>query len=327
MWKAVACFVLVLSSVWGRVAGSYDNYFALEADYVLLRRANSHNKHLVSAAGVFTGTLGCDKLEGKAFIETKDLIHDMGFNSGFSAAVKAFPSIWSTWELRYTGGFNWKGQKNKSCPGNLNLDGSLAFETVDYQFADRVKSRLRSDMYTPEFNFWRHMTPRYLDHFSVSWMAGLRYFRIDEKLKLFFTKNNQTSRYRLKTDDKSFGLQLGGMLEYNPYHFLTWGVAVKVGGLYNRGRVQTLMEDEGNTVTIRDQDRSGSNFAYMAQIYPYLEIRPTRHFFFNINYQVLYVGNVVTADRNVRFHGTHSIFNHHGHILYHGFTGGLQFNF
>ena len=336
MWKVLALF-LAANAAFGAVRGAYHNHFAIELDYVLLTRTNSHNKHLVSAAGgpeglpAYLEPPSCAKEKGKELIESKELINDMNFDTGFSAALKAFQSIWVTWELRYTGGFAWKGKKTRHCLRNLNLDGALAFETEDYNFADRVKAVLNSDMSTIELNFWRHVSPRYTDHFSVSWLAGLRYFDIDEKINLFFTKVrptfNHNSRYRLKTENNSFGLQLGGDIEYNPYHFLTWGLAVKVGGLFNRGKQKTLMRDENNTVIIRDHDRSGSNFAYMAQIYPFIELRPTKHFFFIVNYQFLYVGNMVTADRNLRFHGSGSLLDHEGHVIYHGFTGGIQFNF
>lgn len=339
MRKAIIAVIGLLSvsaSCFGAVKGAYHNHFAAEIDYILIRRANSHNKHLVAAAG---GPVTvhpsfeppeCAKERGKAMIETKDLIHDMHFNSGISGAIKVFPSIWSTWEARYTGGLAWKGQKTRNCLENLDIDGDYAMHAFDYRFASRVKSTYRSKMYTLELNYWNHVTPRYTDHFSVSWMAGLRYFDIDEKIKMYFTKTFPrlaTSRYRTRTDNTAFGLQIGGSFEYNPYHFLTWGFVGKIGGLFNRDKQKTLMLDRNNTVVFRDIDRSGSNFAYMGQFFPFIELRPSKHFFVEINYQVLYVGNFATADRNVRFHGSGSVLDHEGHIIYHGLTGGVQFNF
>ena len=124
-----------------------------------------------------------------------------------------------------------------------------------------------------------HVTPRYTDHFSVSGIIGLRYFDIDEKIKMYFTKPfdeiPQTSRYRIR-DRKhlTFGLQLGGDIECNPYQFLTWGLVVKGGGLFNRDRQRTLMLDKGNTIVHRNIDKSGFNFAYFAQVFPFIELRP-----------------------------------------------------
>ena len=325
------------ASTYGAVQGAYYQHFSIELDYVLMRRANSQNKHLVAAAGGPQGIpiewtpVDCRKEEGKPMIESKDLVHDMHFNSGFSVATKIYPSIYSTWEARYLGGFAWSGQKTRNCPKNLNIDGNITQFTYDYNYASRVKAVYLSKMYTYELNYWHHVTPRYTDHFSVSWILGLRYFDIDEKLKMYFTKPfdeiPQTSRYRVRTENTSFGLQLGGDLEYNPYHFLTWGLVVKGGGLFNRDKQRTLMLDKGNAIVHRDIDKSGSNFAYFAQVFPFIELRPTKHFFFLFNYQVIYVGAIATASGNLTFHGTGDILDHGGHIIYHGATGAIQFNF
>ena len=333
LFLRVVCLLGVTAAAFGEVRGAYKNHFAIEGDYVLLRRANSHNKHLVSAAGGpinFPSHLvppECAKEVGKPLIETKDLIHDMYFDSGFSLALKIFQSIKTTWEARYLGGLSWQGKKTRNCLENLNLDGTVSHHTRDYQFASRVKTLYDSSLYTWELNFWRHITPRYTNHFSVSWLAGFRMFDIDEKIKLYFHKEDRTSRYRVKTANDSFGLQLGGDIEYNPYSFLTWGLVVKVGGMFNRDKQKTKMFDDNNTIEIRDIDRSGSNFSYMAEVYPFIELRPTKHFFFNINYRIIYVGAVATADRNIVLHDSGSILDHNGHIIYHGLTGGIQFNF
>jgi len=342
MKKTFLYLLLIVGSLtqgYSAVRGAYHQYFSLEGDYVVLRRANSSNKHLVSAASgpIFTPIYAtppqCRKEVGKPMLETKDLINDMHFNSGFSVAAKIYPSIYSTWEARYLGGFAWHGKKMRNCPENLNLDGILAEQTVDYQNATRAKAVYLSKMYTYELNHYYHITPRHTDHFSISWIVGLRYFNIDEKLKMYFTNTianpimAQTSRYRVRTENTSFGLQTGGIIEYNPYHFLTWGLVTKVGGLFNRDKQRTLMLDNNNTDVIRDYDRSGSNFAYMAHVYPFIELRPTKHFFFYINYQMLYIGAIATAEKNLQFHGEGNLLDHGGHIIYHGATGGIQFNF
>ncbi len=323
----------VASTTFGAVRGAYNNHIAFEGDYVLMERANSHNKHLVAAAGdpltlpVSVEPPECAKERGKTLIQTRDLVHDMNFDTAFSLAIKIFPTLKSTWEARYLGDLAWRGQKKRSCPENLNLDGNIADQTWDYQFANHAKAIYDSNMYTYQLNYWHHMTPRYTDHFSVSWLAGFRMFNIDEKIKIYFRKERRTSRYRVRTINDIYGLQLGGTIEYNPFHFLTWGVVIKVGGMFNRDKGKTKMFDNNNIVEIRDIDQSNSNFAYMAEIYPFIELRPTKHFFFNVNYRALYVGEIATADRNIVFHGSGSDLNHSGHILYHGLTGGIQLNF
>ncbi|MDN3508604.1 MAG: hypothetical protein P0S93_01005 [Candidatus Neptunochlamydia sp.] len=330
MFLRVVCLLGIASSAFGAVRGAYYNHFAVEGNYVLLRRANSHNKHLVSAAGgsinfpTLLAPIECSKEPGKPMIESKDLIHDMYFDSGFSLGLKVFQDIKTTWEVRYLGGLSWQGKKTRNCLENLNLDGTVRYGTRDYEYASRVKALYNSNMHSWQLNFWRDITPRYTDYFSISWLTGFRMFDIDEKIKLQFHKDHRTSRYQVKTENKSFGLQLGGDIEYNPYYFLTWGLVVKVGGMFNRDK---QVYDDNNTIEIHGIDRSGSNFSYMAEIYPFIELRPTKHFFFNINYRVIYVGAIATADRNIILHGSGSILDHGGDVIYHGLTGGMQFNF
>ncbi|NGX51029.1 MAG: hypothetical protein K1060chlam2_00886 [Chlamydiae bacterium] len=333
---ALLGIVSLYATCYGEVRGAYFTHFAVELDYLYLKRDNSHNRHLAVAAGgpvnfpSSTQPSKCAKEEGKSLIDTRELIRDMDYNSGVSGAIKIFPSIKSTWEARYTGGFTWRGEETVNCVENLNIDGRYAFQTQDYNFANRVKAIYDSDLYTLELNYHRHVTPRYTDHFAVSWLLGLRYFKIDEKIKLYFTKTFptlKTSRYRTRTENRTVGLQFGGCFEYNPYHFLTWGFVAKVAGLYGREEQHTLMGDQNNTLIFRNIHGRGSTFAYMGQFYPFIELRPSKHFFFIVNYQVLYIGNIATAPRNVRFHGSRSHLDQEGHILYHGVTGGIQFNF
>ncbi|MCB1116703.1 MAG: hypothetical protein KDK71_09565, partial [Chlamydiia bacterium] len=211
----IVFFLGVCGTVFGAVRGAYPIHFALEGDYILLRRRNSHNKHLAAAAGgpihypISAMEPNCAKEVGKPFIETRDLVHDMNYNGGFAVALKIFPSIYSTWEARYIGGLAWTGQQTKSCLENINLDGNIADRTRDYLYASRVKAVYDSDLYSYELNYYRHITPRYTDHFSVSWLIGARAFSIDEKIKMHFHNADRTSRYRAKTYNDSYGLQLG----------------------------------------------------------------------------------------------------------------------
>jgi len=304
---------------YGEEKGAYTNYFAVELDYILFSRANSGNEPLVTESPLNNPVIG-----------TKALVHDMGFTSGLTGAIKLFQNVHATWEGRYTGGFAWKGTKLRDSMGNLNIAGPFATETQDYNSASHVKSIFNSNMHTIEFSYIRHVTPRYSDYFSASWLAGLRYLEINEKIKLYFTETAsgvQTSRYRTRTANRGWGVQLGGNLEYNPYSFLTWGLMVKTAGLYSREKQRTQMLDQNNSLVFRDVHVSRSVFTYLGQFYPYIEFRPYKWLFLHLNYQVLYVGNVALAARNVKFKGSLNHLDHKGHIVYHGTTAGIQLNF
>lgn len=333
MFLKIVCLLGIAASAFSAIRSAYHSHFALEGDYVFLKRENSFNRHLAVAAGGpihFPASLQppeCAKEVGKSLLSTKDLVHDMNFDSGFSLALKIFQSLKTTWEVRYLGGLAWEGKKSLRCLENLDLPGPIRHKTRDFSFANEVRALYDSNMYSWQGNFWRHITPRYTDQFSVSWLAGFRMFNIGEEIKLYFYKDDRSSRYRIKTEDQAFGLQLGGDIEYNPYPFLTWGLVAKIGGMFNRAKQKTNLFDDNNTIKIQGVDRGGSNFSYMGEVYPFIELRPTKHFFFHINYRVIYIGAIATADRNISLHGSGSVLDHDGYIIYHGLTGGMQFNF
>jgi len=313
--------------------GAYHHHFALEGEYLLWRRAKSLSKPLAKAAGGPISTnpspipSECAKEVGKPLLRSSQLVHDMHFDAGVRVSAKLFYSIYSTWALTYTGGFHWKGEEKRHCPENLDLPGTLGQTSVDYHYADRVQGVYNSDFYTIDLSYFYHMTPRYADYFSVSWMIGLRFLDLDEKLKLYYTKGNDTSRYRVKTFNRALGPFFGGVFECNPYRFLTWGLAGNVGGLFNRGKQDTLMLDQNDTEVVRDYNPSGSNFAYFAHLYPYFELRPVKFFTFRFGYEMLYIGRMALADHQLNFNATGNHLNHDGNVIYHGLFAGIQFNF
>ena len=315
------------------VRGAHDHKFAVEGDFLLWRRAKTRSKSLAKAAAgpiTFNPVLEppkCAKEFGKTLLHSRQLVNDMHFEPGARISAKLFYDIHSTWVLSYTGFLNWEGNKKLHCPENLDLPGPLGQNSVDYHYASRVEAIYLSDFYTVDLTYWRHVTPRYTDHFSVSWMIGLRFIDIEEKLKLYFTRSRRTSSYRVKTYDRAFGPFFGGDIEYNPYYFLTWGLAGNIGGLFNRGKQDTLMRDRDNTVVVRDFTPSGSNFAYFVHIYPFVEYRFVKFFTFRVGYDMLYIGRVVLADHQFIFEGSGKRLEHEGTVIYHGLFAGIQFNF
>lgn len=334
----------------GEIEGVHHHYFALEGDCLYWKREKSRGQTLTKAAG---GPLTikpilepseCAKEVGKSLMNSRNLVDEMGFNPGARISAKLFYSPQSTWVLSYTGFFHWEGVDKIHCPENLDLPGMIGRNLVDYHYADRVEAIYFSDFYTVDLTYWRHVTPRYIDHFSVSWMIGLRFIDIDERFKLYydhsirfirirdftfyFRGSTTTSSYDIKTLDRAFGPFFGGDIECNAYSFLTWGVAGNIGALFNRGEQTTLLRDEDNTVIIRDFSASSSNFGYFCYIYPFIEFHFVKFFTFRIGYDMLYIGRVVLADHQffLNQHGGNRL-DHDGNIVYHGLFAGIQFNF
>ena len=316
------------------VKGNPHHVFAFEGDLVLLRRANSSHDALVVEQTIKTTSdplipnFETTKTEEKTLMGVNTLVDKMRFDLGISAAAKLFATIYSTWELRFTGPFNWKGtDKVSSLSNGLQIPGPFATKTHDYIHASKMRGKYISNFWNTEFNYWRHVTPRFYDFFSVSCIAGFRFFQVHEKLNVDYIRKGDTSHYKVRTKDWCFGPQVGFDIEYNPYRLFTWGLVLKVGGLFNRGTGTSTMTDFNNTVTILKTDASESNFAYFVQAYPFFEFRPLKFFTLFANYQALYLGAIVTSYKQVRFYESKNRLNHGGNIIYHGLTMGVQFNF
>ena len=322
-----AVLIGLYNSMFGVMHDSHYLHFAVELDYALMCRTNSYNKKLTIPANSQAAFISEIPIENRKKIETpsiesKNLLHSLGFGGGFSAALKIFPSISSTWEARYLGGLNWQAEKKSYCLQDIDIDIDEKFP-INYHLASSIKAAYNSKLNTYELNYWHHITPKYINPFSISYIAGLLYIDIDEKLKVYFTRSInflfQTNAYRVHVENRSFGLQIGGDLEYNPYPWLTWGLIVKTGALLNRDAQHTLMLDKRNTSTVQD-------FAYMVQLHPFIELHPIKHLLLLVTYQMFYVGGIATADRTLSFHDN-TILDHNGHITYSGITGAIQFNF
>ena len=326
------CLIHLLS--FAAVRGDPHHVIAFEGDLVLLRRANASHHALVmeqttkTTSNPLTPDITSQVTYEKNLMGSNTLVDKMRFDLGISAAAKLFATIYSTWEFRFTGPFNWKStDKVSSLANNLQIPGSFATETHDYIHARKMRGKYISNFWNAEFNYWRHVTPRFYDFFSVSCIAGFRFFQVHEKIHLDYIRENNISYYKVSTKDWCFGPQVGLDIEYNPYRLFTWGLVLKVGGLFNSGKGKSTMTDLNNTITILKTDASDSNFAYFVQGYPFFEFRPIKFFTLFANYQALYLGAIVTSYKQVRFYKSKDKLNHGGNIIYHGLTTGVQFNF
>ncbi len=329
MFKTLWLLILPLTLF---ARGAHHTYVTLEGDFIYIRRAHSNQVALaesVEFAPIPPIIIPPQdvKTPNRTLLRTNSLVDDMSFEPGLRASLKANQGDYGTYELRYTGLLNWEGREPVRSTNSIAIPGKLAIQTTDYKNASSARAIYTSRFWSLEANYWGRSTPRYVNPFSVSWVLGLRYLSINERLKLFYTTGKSTSPYRVRTVDHAFGPQFGFSLEYNPYEVLTWGLHARGGILFNRGWQQTRFADKNNTVTLIHYNINGSNFAYMVEGYPYIEFLPIPELTITISYNFLYVGNVVVADRQFNFNNLEKKLNHHGGPMYHGLTAGLSFNF
>ena len=228
------------------------------------------------------------------------------------------------WEARYFSTLRWVGTTD------MNSD---APDLVTYH------SQLR----THEASYWHYIAPaRSVASFSIAWLAGLRYLDVDETLSNQSKPTNSTTmqvtEHRVSTKSRLLGLQLGGLIEYHSDALFSCGATFKVGALFNRGQgLQTITGDDTaatgddtaapTPATPFRNQRQRSHYAYMIHFAPALNITPSKQLLFSLSYQLLYVGNLATAEQNFRFTIPNSPLNQHGSAIYHGVLGSMQLRF
>src|SRR6267154_2065609 len=74
----------------------------------------------------------------------------------------------------------WHGDKKVKGDQSLSFPFSRASFTRDFHNASVANAEYESHFWDLEFNYWRYFTPRRVEYFSLSGLAGLRYFHWDE---------------------------------------------------------------------------------------------------------------------------------------------------
>jgi hypothetical protein len=142
-----------------------------------------------------------DHGSGATLLSTNDL--DFGWRAGPSFLLGYRPTPMDAWELSYFGMMDWTSQQSISesgifVPGVL---GNLPF----FDDADLIQTTYASRIDNAELNyFWHHGCP------DIMWMAGFRYFHLDERLDILSTETGSgSSLYDIRTGNDLAGGQLG----------------------------------------------------------------------------------------------------------------------
>ncbi|MEX0961642.1 MAG: hypothetical protein WDZ28_02155 [Simkaniaceae bacterium] len=299
--------------------GKVPHHFQVEADWVYFRLSESGNLCLTKKDSTSS--------HESCVIDTDDIVNRFRYKSGLRLGISILPNLDHTFEARFTGFLKWDAGKGVSSDGDLYFPTNPN-ETVDYIDADNANVRYRSNLDTGELNYWRHVTPRRINYFSVSWVAGLRFIEIDEKVRVRFMKDLQKSNYRAKTWNHMFGLQFGGDFIGSPVKWFNWGLGGKVALLGNKGEQNSKMKDEGDTITLRNFKHDAFNLGWCGEFAPFIFLRPSERLLFQFRYEVFFVSNVASAPTQLGTKGyLGNVVKNNSDMLYHGGVAGIGFDF
>lgn len=307
------------ASVWE--CRSRNNTFNLGLDWGYIRRSEIRELPLAKDSFLTVSS------NNQTVLDTDDLMHDMDWESALHGSFLYTRNEKASLEIAYTFYFPWEGK------ASVTADGSLFFpfndlQTIDYVNADRAAAKYRSWVQNAELNYWGHVSPRLLNYFSFSWVAGARFFYIRENFKLSFTRGPETSDYKVGTKNRLYGLQLGWLFEVNPSKRWTWSIALKGAGFLNDARQTTFVGDEGNELTLANYTKDQWQGSWLLEGIGKITYRWASWFHIHAGYQAFLLSGLALAppQRDVDLTEGRRIDNS-GQIVLDGFYAGVNFSF
>ena len=305
---------------------SLNHHWNLLGEFVFMRRSEIHDQTLVKNSNKFQCPNQCPD---HTVMNTKHLVNDFDFEPGYRVGLTFTENPKMSFEANFLWLAEWEGEKTVHGNQSLSFPFKDSSYTQDFHNANEAKGVYKSNFWDVELNFWRHFTPRRVDYFSLSGIAGMRYFHLDENFQLTMITRPDKSKYDIHTSNKMFGLQAGLDFQMNPAHWLSWEVFAKAGGMVNQTDVKSVLRDDDDQVKLRDYEKDERQWGVFADLAAQFAIYCTHWLNFHAGYEVLYFSGLSLAPEqiNKKTHHVRKKDYTHGTIIIHGFYTGLTFNF
>lgn len=305
-----------------------NHHWSILGEFVYMRRAEIHNHTLVKDSNKTLDP--CKKCPTTEVINNKDLVNRMGFEPGFRAAIMYTENPKRSYELNFLYLQPWHGEKKVHGNQSLSFPFSHAGYVVDYSNASEALAEYSMHFWDVELNYWRHFTPRFVDYFSLSGIAGLRYFHWNEGFELTMHKPPDKSDYNIDTKNDIFGAQVGLDLQVNPTAWLTWDFVVKVGGMANHAKMKTVLGDQNDTVKVRNFHKQEWELGVFADVAASFGFQLKENVNLHAGYQVLFFSGLALAPEQIqkgtKVNSGDDIYTHGGAII-HGLFAGMIVSF
>jgi len=172
------------------------------------------------------------------------------------------------------------------------------------------------------------VTPQRVDYFSFSYLAGFRYIYLRETMNLAFTKQEETSNYKVKAQNHLYGPQLGFVLEVNPTRCFSWLFQIKGAGFFNSVESDVFLGDIGNTITLKNYDKKKWTDSWLIEGYGQLAYHPTSFLDIHIGYSAFLLAGLVLAPEQRDIHPSSRRFiSDIGQIVIDGGRAGITLTF
>ena len=308
---------------------SLNSHLFFNGEFVYIRRSELNGHNIVSDSNKTQSTCpnSCPDYQR---LNTKKIVQDeFWFEPGYRIGLIALFDKKNSVE----GGFmildEWKGKKSVQGTQSLSFPFDDSTFTQDFVNANIADAYYESLMWTAEANYWRFVTPRRVNYFSVAWLIGLRFFEIDESFRLSFFTDLEKGSYDVHTKSYLSAAQVGGNFQINPSRRFTIDLTAKVGGGINYGKNQVFLGDQNNTVTIYNFETRGTAGAFVTNVEASLGYQIGQHLNIHTGYEFIYLSGTTLAPNQLdkSSNPSRKKFNSDGKTIFHGLFAGIMIGF
>lgn len=330
MWVLICCGLALQINLLANQRNYLNDHWTATGEFVYMMVNHSTNDEpLVDNPNK---TRYCGGCHDYSVLKVKDL--DNNYEPGYRAGLTYLPNYWMSIEGKFL--YLRSATESRVIRGsNLYYPFCDLSSTTDYRAAVAARATYTTNFWDVELNYWWHMTPRWVDYFSVSLLGGLRYFNETESLSDKFsntiTGSSTLKRSTLKTwtENNIGGVQVGLNLQINPAHYFSWEINAKGGLMENHARSGSFVRDQNNSVSLNHWKETKWQFGLFADLSAALVFSFARHFDFHIGYDFLILSNLASAKDQLpscAFKRTHGL-NVDSTVSVYGVYAGLGISF
>lgn len=202
-------------------------------------------------------------------------------------------------EFGYFGMYDWDGSRIDVAPAGtfLRLPDVLGNPgvTTDFATADAMRTFYEIDLSSVELNGLFGQP-----HSAFSWLAGVRYLRLEEQFEIDSFTGPRFSFYDVQTQNSMWGVQAGGRWQATRG---CWELSsmLKMGAFANEAQQRTLLTDNNRTVVLRNTGAESDEASFMLDFGVNLARRLGDVWLARAGYSVFYMNNVARAPDQLDF--------------------------
>ena len=182
------CGTAVLTSANYRL----NDHWNLLGEFVFMQRSQIHHHSLVKDSNKFQCPTRCPNF---TVMTTNNLVHNFDYEPGYRVGLTYLKDPRMSFEANFLWIAEWEGEKRVHGNQSLSFPFKSSSFTQDFNQASEAIGKYKSQFWDMELNFWRHFNPRRVDYFCLSFIAGMRYFHLNESFELTMVKPPDKSSY------------------------------------------------------------------------------------------------------------------------------------